>query len=189
MAYRLPEHGMALPDDFDPDLLAEVEMLPEPLDAWDLPLCEILRWNGERGQQEAEQLASQGREQLFEDGVAARPARPVPHSPRKHLDDLGRRGVAFRSLLDPVDTSTATGRMMLGIFASFAQFERDLISERVMAGLAAIKASGTPLGRPSRVHPQQVALIHQLAAEGKSQRKIAALTGLSRPLVQAGTAR
>jgi len=103
------------------------------------------------------------------------------------VDDLGRRGVAFRSLSDPVDTSTATGRMMLGIFASFAQFERDLISERIMAGLAAIKASGTPLGRPSRVHPQQVALIHQLAAEGKPQRTIAALTGLtglSRPLVQ-----
>ena len=100
------------------------------------------------------------------------------------VDDLGRRGVAFRSLSDPVDTSTATGRMMLGIFASFAQFERDLISERTMAGLAAIKASGTPLGRPSRVHPQQVALIHQLAAEGKAQRTIAALTGLSRPVVQ-----
>lgn len=46
------------------------------------------------------------------------------------VDDLGRRGVAFRSLSDPVDTSTASGRMMLGIFASFAQFERDLISER-----------------------------------------------------------
>ena len=100
------------------------------------------------------------------------------------VDDLGRRGVAFRSLSDPVDTSTASGRMMLGIFASFAQFERDLISERTMAGLAAIKASGVPLGRPSRVHPQQVAHVHQLSREGKSQRTIAALTGLSRPVVQ-----
>lgn len=100
------------------------------------------------------------------------------------VDDLGRRKVAFRSLSDPVDTSTASGRMMLGIFASFAQFERDLISERTMAGLAAIKASGVPLGRPSRVHPQQVAHVHQLSREGKSQRTIAALTGLSRPVVQ-----
>jgi putative DNA-invertase from lambdoid prophage Rac len=74
--------------------------------------------------------------------------------------------------------------MMLGIFPSFAQFERDLISERTMAGLAAIKAHGTPLGRPSRVHRQQVALIRQLAAEGKPQRTIAALTALSRPVVQ-----
>lgn len=57
------------------------------------------------------------------------------------VDDLGRRGIAFRSLSDPIDTSTATGRMMLGIFASFAQFERDLISESTMAGLA---RSGPP---------------------------------------------
>jgi len=108
--------------------------------------------------------------------------RSLPHLVTT-VEDLGRRGVMFRSLSDPIDTSTATGRLMLGVFASFAQFERDLIAERTSAGLAALRAAGTALGRPSRVHPAQVDLIHHLAAEGKSHRVIAALTGLSRPVV------
>lgn len=72
---------------------------------------------------------------------------------------------------------------MLGVFASFAAFERDLIIERTKAGLAAAQASGGQLGRPSAVHPQQVAHIHQLHAQGKSHRTIATLTGLSRPVI------
>ncbi len=105
--------------------------------------------------------------------------RSLPHLVTT-VEELGRRGVLFRSLSDPIDTSTATGRLMLGVFASFAQFERDLIAERTTAGLAALRAAGTPLGRPTQVHPKQVELIHGLAAEGKSHRTIAHLTGLSR---------
>lgn len=63
-----------------PDVVGLASMAESgvPLDAWDLPLCEILRWNGERGQQEAEQLASQlGREQLFE-ATGVRPSAKVP---------------------------------------------------------------------------------------------------------------
>lgn len=108
--------------------------------------------------------------------------RSLPHLVTT-VEDLGRRGVLFRSLSDPIDTSTATGRLMLGMFASFAQFERDLTAERTTAGLAALRAAGTPLGRPSRVHPEQVELIHTLAGEGKSHRTIATLTGLSRAVV------
>ena len=108
--------------------------------------------------------------------------RSLPHLVTT-VEDLGRRGVLFRSLSDPIDTSTASGRLMLGVFASFAQFERDLIAERTSAGLAALRAAGTALGRPSTVHPDQVDLVHQLAAEGKSHRTIGALTGLSRPVV------
>jgi len=105
--------------------------------------------------------------------------RSLPHLVTT-VEDLGRHGVLFRSLSDPIDTSTATGRLMLGVFASFAQFERDLIAERTTAGLAALRAAGTPLGRPTQVHPAQVELIHGLAAEGKPHRTIAQLTGLSR---------
>ena len=105
--------------------------------------------------------------------------RSLPHLVTT-VEDLGRRGVLFRSLSDPIDTSTASGRLMLGVFGSFAQFERDLIAERTTAGLAALRAAGTPLGRPTQVHPEQVVLIHALALEGKSHRTIAQLTGLSR---------
>jgi len=76
------------------------------------------------------------------------------------------------------EAGSATGRLLLGVFASFAQFERDLIAERTTAGLAALRAAGTPLGRPTQVHPAQVELI--LGAEGKPHRTIAQLTGLSR---------
>lgn len=108
--------------------------------------------------------------------------RSMPHLVAT-VDELGQRGVAFRSLQDPVDTSTASGRLMLGIFSAFAAFERDLIVERTRAGLAAARANGRQLGRPSTVHPDQVAWIHQLQQEGKSQQTIATLTGLSRPVV------
>ncbi len=108
--------------------------------------------------------------------------RSLPHLVAT-VDELGRRGIAFRSLQDPIDTATAAGRLMLGVFASFAAFERDLIIERTKAGLAAAQANGGQLGRPSTVHPQQVAHIHQLHAQGKSHRTIATLTGLSRPVV------
>jgi len=47
--------------------------------------------------------------------------RSLPHLVMT-VEDLGRRGVMFRSLSDPIDTSSAAGRLMLGVFASFAQF-------------------------------------------------------------------
>lgn len=108
--------------------------------------------------------------------------RSLPHLVAT-VDELAARGVMFRSLSDPIDTSSAAGRLMLGIFASFAAFERDLIAERTSAGLAAVRASGVMLGRPTRVHPDQVALVHQLAADGKVHRVIASMTGLSRAQV------
>lgn len=70
---------------------------------------------------------------------------------------------------------------MFASFASFAAFERDLIIERTKAGLAAAQASGGQLGRPSTVHPQQVAHVHQLHAQGKSHRTIATVTGRAGP--------
>jgi DNA invertase Pin-like site-specific DNA recombinase len=62
--------------------------------------------------------------------------------------DLQKRGVEFVSLQDKIDTSTAQGRLMLNLFGSFAEFERDLIRERTNAGLAAARARGRQGGRP-----------------------------------------
>lgn len=58
-----------------------------------------------------------------------------------------------------------------------------MIAERTAAGLSALRAAGTALGRPSTVHPDQVDLIHRLAGEDKSHRTIATLTGLTRAVV------
>jgi DNA invertase Pin-like site-specific DNA recombinase len=99
------------------------------------------------------------------------------------VDDLGRRGVEFRSLSDPIDTSTANGRLLLGIFASVAQFERDLIQERTLAGLASARSRGVRMGRPTKVNPEQLELIRRLARDGTPHRRMALMTGLSRAVV------
>lgn len=70
----------------------------------------------------------------------------------RHLVDLVNtlmeKGVGLKSLQDPIDTTTAQGRLIFNIFASLAEFERDLISERTLAGLNAARARGRKGGRP-----------------------------------------
>jgi DNA invertase Pin-like site-specific DNA recombinase len=60
---------------------------------------------------------------------------------------LLEKEVGLQSLSDPIDTTTAQGRLVFNIFASLAQFERDLIRERTMAGLASARARGRLGGR------------------------------------------
>ncbi len=57
------------------------------------------------------------------------------------------RGVGFRSLTEALDTSTSGGRLVFSVFGAIAQFERELITERTRAGLAAAKAQGRVGGR------------------------------------------
>ena len=64
------------------------------------------------------------------------------------MDWLKERKVGFKSLQDAIDTTTATGTLMFQIIASFAEFERNIIRERTMAGLAAAKTRGRVGGRP-----------------------------------------
>jgi len=76
----------------------------------------------------------------------------------KHLvatvDELRERGVGLRVLSGAgaeIDTTTANGRLVFGIFASLAEFERELIAERTRAGLAAARARGRKGGRPRKM--------------------------------------
>ena len=70
----------------------------------------------------------------------------------KHLVDLVstlmEKGIGLKSLQDPIDTTNAQGRLVFNIFASLAEFERDLIVERTHAGLNAARARGRTGGRP-----------------------------------------
>src|SRR6202167_4465238 len=64
------------------------------------------------------------------------------------LCEFNALGIHFVSLHEGVDTSTPNGRLVFGIFASIAEFERELIRDRVRSGLALARAKGKRLGRP-----------------------------------------
>ena len=67
------------------------------------------------------------------------------------VHDLEERKVGFRSLTDNIDTTTASGRMFFHMMGALAQFERDLIRERTMAGLKAARERGNVGGRPRKL--------------------------------------
>jgi DNA invertase Pin-like site-specific DNA recombinase len=69
---------------------------------------------------------------------------------------LIEKKVGLISLNDPIDTSTAQGRMVFGIFASLAEFERELIRERTQAGLKSARARGRKGGRPKGMTPAAI---------------------------------
>lgn len=63
------------------------------------------------------------------------------------LDEWDMFGVQFKSFSDPIDTHSSGGRLMLNILASFAEFERDMIAERVRAGMERARQKGTKTGK------------------------------------------
>ncbi|WP_428409091.1 recombinase family protein [Hyphococcus sp.] len=63
---------------------------------------------------------------------------------------LEQEGIGFRSLVDAIDTSTSGGRLYFHLMGAFAEFERNLISERTKAGMAAARARGARIGRPKK---------------------------------------
>jgi len=84
------------------------------------------------------------------------------------VSDLTERGIGLRVLTGQgaaIDTTTAAGKLVFGIFASLAEFERELISERTRAGLAAARARGRTGGRKPKMTPAKIRLAS--AAMGK----------------------
>src|ERR1700745_604775 len=98
------------------------------------------------------------------------------------LEEVRSLGIEFISLHEGVDTSTPNGRLLFGIFASIAEFERELIRDRVKSGIAAARSKGKRLGRPrGSVDAARIAV---LRAPGASWSTIARQLRLS-----AGTAK
>lgn len=97
------------------------------------------------------------------------------------LAELESVGVSFASLRDGFDLTTASGRLMFGVVAAMCEFERDLIRERVKAGIANAKAKGRAVGR--RRSYVDTAALAMMRSQGKTIRECADALGVSRSLV------
>jgi putative DNA-invertase from lambdoid prophage Rac len=81
-----------------------------------------------------------------------------------------------------LDLGTPQGKLMAAVISAIAEFERDLIRQRVKSGMAAARAKGQKFGRP-RVSDSAIALIRELRMQGKTYSQIATASGISRTKV------
>jgi len=99
------------------------------------------------------------------------------------LSELNDLGVGFISLTEALDMTTSTGRAMAGLLAIFAQFEREILCERVKAGIAHARSLGKPHGRPETVKKYTDEVIG-LFNEGLNPSEIARKLGIGRTSVR-----
>jgi DNA invertase Pin-like site-specific DNA recombinase len=98
--------------------------------------------------------------------------------------DLDARGVRIVITTLGVDLKTPAGRLVYGVLAQIAEFERELIKERVTAGIAAARKRGVAFGRRHTLRPNQRAeAVRMHLGEGKSIGAIAALFGCGRTVM------
>lgn len=101
------------------------------------------------------------------------------------LEAITAAGAGFRSLTEAVDTTTAAGRLMTQTLGAFAEFERAMIRERTMNGLAHARNAGRLLGRrPSLTAPQRAEIIAKVESGQGSPSQLASLFRVSRSTVQ-----
>lgn len=93
------------------------------------------------------------------------------------LDELGHLGIDFVSYENNLDTSTPTGKLVFQIIGAVAEFEKDIIRERVVAGLANARQKGKRLGRPP-VSPALLEKAFNMRKEGASFRQIGKTLGV-----------
>lgn len=98
-------------------------------------------------------------------------------------NDLFERGIVLKSIKEGVDYSTPAGRLVAGIFASLAQFEREQMLERAAEARAAAQARGLTGGRPSTLTEAQKRQIRALHASGESVSSLVETYGVSRRTV------
>ena len=88
------------------------------------------------------------------------------------VDELKRRGVAFRSLTEMIDTTSVQGAFLFNLFGTLAEYERALITERVNAGLAAARRRGRKGGRPPSIDAERIDQILAALEGGASKASV-----------------
>jgi len=99
------------------------------------------------------------------------------------LQELNQLDVGFISITEALDLTTPTGRAMAALLAVFAEFEREILRERVKAGIAHARKEGKPHGRPATISHQSER-IKQLFSEGSSKSEIARQLKIGRTSVR-----
>ena len=94
------------------------------------------------------------------------------------IEQLQEKKVNLVSLKDNIDTCSTTGKLVLHIFASLAEFERDLIKERTEEGRREAKKKGVRFGRPKQPKPERASMCAQLYRNGNSVSAIMRTTGI-----------
>jgi len=100
------------------------------------------------------------------------------------LSDMDDRGIGVIAVKNGLDTSSSSGRMMMKMIGVMEEWNREMLIERVNAGLARTVANGTKLGRKKITNPKMTAQIVELRNENKSIRAIASVVGVSTATVQ-----
>lgn len=93
--------------------------------------------------------------------------RSLPHL-IETVQKLESEGVGLRSLTEGIDTTRPNGRLIFHLFGALAQFERELIRERTMAGLAAARARGRKGGRPPKLSAEKLRVAQRLLKDPES---------------------
>jgi len=95
--------------------------------------------------------------------------------------DFKERGINFESLDNKIDTSTPMGMLMFNICAAFSEMERELIRERVQAGVDAARAKGRVGGRPKSITKDKIDKLKRLKASGEfSVSQMCEMIGITR---------
>jgi DNA invertase Pin-like site-specific DNA recombinase len=89
------------------------------------------------------------------------------------MNEIQAVGVDLYIHKQAINTATPSGRMVFGIFSALGEYERELIRERINAGLARARAQGKKLGRPSNVNPSVITSVRLLREKGHSIHNIA----------------
>ena len=103
----------------------------------------------------------------------------------KHLievvNTLKVRGIYFKSIQESIDTSTSGGKLIFHVFGALAEFERDIIRERTMAGLKAARARGRKGGRPRLMDDRKITMAKSLMAnKTNTVNQVCKILGVSR---------
>jgi DNA invertase Pin-like site-specific DNA recombinase len=96
-------------------------------------------------------------------------------------NDLKSRSIELESLTENLETGSPTGKLVFHVFAALAEFERNLIRERTLAGLKAARARGRKGGRPKKLQAKELKTVRALLKTGKiSVQELARRFGVSR---------